>query len=174
MRSVIFTPLEFEIDKLTNSIENTSTGEVFDTVIVRLTVKDLSLIKKPDWIFDWRKEIKDETKEVYKLTTSNNPTIIQGLLSIEDKQDHIFMHLIESSKFNKGKNKVYLGVPANLVAFACKVSFDKGYQGFLAFDAKTSLIRHYQETLHATHFRGVRMFIESNAAQRLISQYFKS
>ena len=125
-------------------------------------------------IFDWSKELKDKTKEVYKLTTVNNPTIIQGLLSIEDKQDHMFMHLIESSKFNKGKYKIYLGVAGNLVAFACKVSVDKGYQGFLAFDAKTALIKHYQETLQATHFRGLRMFIETNAALRLISQYFKS
>ena len=166
--------LDFVIDKLTNSIENISTGEVFDTVILRLTVKEVNQIKKVDWQFDWKKEIKDQTKEVYKLTTVNNPTIIQGLLSIEDKQDHIFMHLIESAKFNKHKNKIYLGVPGNLVAYACKVSFDKGYQGFLAFDAKSALIKHYQETLYATHFRGLRMFIESNAAQRLISQYFKS
>jgi hypothetical protein len=168
------TPLDFEIDKLTNSIENTSTGEVFDTVVVQLTLKDLNHIPKSDWQFDWAKEIKDKTKDVYKLTTVNNPTIIQGLLSLEDKQDHIFMHLIESSKFNKGKDKVYLGVPGNLVAFACKISVDNGYQGFLAFDAKTSLIKHYQETLHATHFRGRRMFIDTNAALRLISQYFKS
>ena len=168
------TPLEFVIDKLTNSIENTSTGEVFDTVVEQLTIKDLNRIPKSDWQFDWAKEIKDKTKEVYKLTTVNNPTIIQGLLSLEDKQDHIFMHLLESSKFNKGKNKIYLGVPGNLVAFACKISVDKGYQGFLAFDAKTALIKHYQETLHATHFRGLRMFIDTNAALRLISQYFKS
>lgn len=168
------TSLDFEIDKLTNSIENTSTGEVFDTVVVHLTLKDLNRIPKSDWQFDWAKEIKDKTKDVYKLTTVNNPTIIQGLLSLEDKQDHIFMHLIESSKFNKGKDKVYLGVPGNLVAFACKISVDKGYQGFLAFDAKTALIKHYQETLHATHFRGRRMFIDTNAALRLISQYFKS
>ena len=167
-------PLDFVIDKLTNSIENTSTGEVFDTEVVRLTIKEVSQIKKVDWQFDWIKELKDKTKEVYKLTTVNNPTIIQGLISIEDKQDHIFMHLIESAKFNKYKDKVYLGVPGNLVAYACKVSVDKGYQGFLAFDAKTSLIKHYQETLYATHFRGLRMFIETNAALRLISQYFKS
>jgi hypothetical protein len=166
-------PLDFEIDKLTNSIENTSTGELFDTVVVRLTSKDWRFIKKEEWQFDWTKELKDKTKEVYKLTTVNNPTIIQGLLSIEDKQDHVFMHLIESSKFNRGKDKVYLGVPGNLVAYACKVSFEKGYQGFLAFDAKTVLIKHYQVTLHATYFRGLRMYIESNAAQRLISQYFK-
>ena len=167
-------PLDFVIDKLTNSIENTSTGEVFDTEVVRLTIKDVNQIKKPEWQFDWVKEIKDKTKEVYKLTTVNNPTIIQGLLSIEDKQDHIFMHLIESSKFNKNKDKVYYGVPGNLVAYACKVSVDKGYQGFLAFDAKTTLIKHYQESLYATHFRGLRMFIETNAALRLISKYFKS
>jgi hypothetical protein len=167
-------PLDFEIDKLTNSIENVSTGEVFDTVVVLLESRDLGLIRKSEWQFDWGKELKDKTKDVYKLTTVNNPTIIQGLLSIEDKEDHVFMHLIESSKFNKGKDKVYFGVPGNLVAYACKVSFDKGYQGFLAFDAKTALIKHYQETLHATHFRGLRMFIETTAAFRLISQYFKS
>jgi hypothetical protein len=101
------TPLNFEIDKLTNSIENTSTAEVFDTVVVRLTLKDLSHIRKSDWQFDWSKETKDKTKEGYKLTTLNNPTIIQGLISLEDKQDHVFMHLIESSRFNKGKGKVY-------------------------------------------------------------------
>jgi len=115
--------LEFEVDKLTNSIENALTGEVFDTEISRLSVKDSRKIKKADWLFNWKKELKDSTKEVYKLTTVNNPTIIQGLVSIEDKQDHIFMHLIESSSFNKGKNKVYLGVPGNLVAYACKVAF---------------------------------------------------
>jgi hypothetical protein len=166
--------LDFIIDKLTNSIENISTGEVFDTEIVKLTSADIKQIKKADWQFDWLKEIKDKTKEVYKLTTINNPTIVQGLLSIEDKQDHIFMHLIESAKFNKGKNKAYFGVPGNLVAYACKVSFDRGFEGFLAFDAKSALIKHYQESLHATHFRGLRMFIETSAALRLVKKYFKN
>jgi hypothetical protein len=162
------------IDKLTNSIENITTKEIFDTDIFKLTELDLKQINPKDWQFNWAKEIKDKTKFVYKLTTVKNPTIIQGLLSIEDKQDHIFMHLIESAKFNKGKNKVYLGVPANLVAFACKVSAEKGYEGFLAFDAKSALIKHYQDSLHATHFRGQRMFIETNAAFKLILQYFKN
>lgn len=84
------------------------------------------------------------------------------------------MHLIESAKFNKGNAKMYLGVPGNLVAFACQVAFEKGYDGFIAFDAKTALIEHYKKTLGATHFRGLRMFIETQASQKLISQYFKS
>ena len=174
MKKKINIGLDFIIDKLTNSIENTLTGEVFDTEIVRLKKVDSKQIKETNWQFDWHKELDDKTKQVYKLTTVNNPNIIQGLLSIEDKQDHMFMHLIESAKFNKGKGKVYFGVPGNLVAFACKVSVDKGYDGFLAFDAKSALIKHYQESLHATHFRGIRMFIETSAALRLISQYFKS
>ena len=168
------TGLDFIIDKLTNSIENTLTNEVFDTEIVRMVNVDTKQIGKAEWQFDWHKELKDKTKEVYKLTTVNNPTIIQGFISIEDKRDHVFIHLIESAKFNKGKNKVYIGVPGNLVAYACKLSVDKGYEGFLAFDAKSILIKHYEQSLQATHFRGLRMFIEPSAALRLISQYFKT
>lgn len=75
-------PLDFIIDKLTNSIENTSTREIFDTAVVRMTLKNLNEIKKSDWRFEWAKEIKDKTKEVYKLTTINIPTVIQGLVSL--------------------------------------------------------------------------------------------
>lgn len=48
--------LEFEIDKLTNSIENVISGEVFDTLIVRLEPKDAKEIKKGDWVFNWGNE----------------------------------------------------------------------------------------------------------------------
>lgn len=166
--------LDFVIDKLTNSIENTLTGEVFDTEITQITDSDFKTIKNKDWQFNWKSEFKDKSKFIFKLTTTNNPTIIQGLLSIEDKDDHIFMHLVESSKFNLGKNKIYLGVPGNLVAYACKVSFDKGYDGYVAFDSKTVLLEHYQKSLGATHFKERRMFIDTIAAGKLVSQYFKS
>jgi hypothetical protein len=166
--------LNFVIDKLTNSIENTLSGEVFDTEIAQVTDKDIKAIKGKDWQFSWRSEFKDNSKQIFKLTTTNNPTIIQGLLSIEDKEDHIFMHLVESAKFNLGKHKLYLGVPGNLVAYACKVSFDRGYEGFVAFDSKTVLIEHYQKSLGATHLGGRRMYIDTKAAGRLISQYFKT
>ncbi|MBX9783861.1 MAG: hypothetical protein K2X48_11285 [Chitinophagaceae bacterium] len=164
--------LNFEIDKLTNSIENVLTGEVFDTQIIKLSLTDIAQIKKKQWQFNWKTELKDSTKEVYKLTSVNNPLVIQGLISIEDKNDHIFMHLIESAAFNKGQAKMYYVVPGNLVAFACKISFEKGYEGFVAFDAKSILIKHYKQTLGATHLRGVRMYIETKAAVKLITKYF--
>lgn len=167
--------LDFEIDKLTSSIENTLTGEIFDTATVKVTLRDKRLIKKSDWLFDWLLELKAAPrKEVFKLTTVNNSGIIQGLICIEDKKDHIFLHLLESAKFNKGKRKLYLGVAGNLVAYACKISFDKGYEGFVAFDSKTALIKHYQQSLGATHFRGQRMFIETRAAAQLAAKYYAS
>ena len=129
--------LDFEIDKLTNSIENSLSGEVFDTEITRIFLKDIKLIKKEDWGFDWHKELKVSTNEIYKLTTINNPTIIQGLICFTDKTDHIFMPLIESAKFNKGRQKLYKGVAGNLVALGCKVSFEKGYDGIVSFIAKS-------------------------------------
>jgi len=165
---------DFEIDKLTNSIENARTEETFDTEITQLRVKDMKLIHKKDWLFDWKIEIKDKSKEVYKLSTINNPSIIQGLISIEEMDDHVFMHLVESASFNRGKDKIYLGVPGNLVAFACKVSKERGYEGFVAFDSKTVLVKHYQETLGAIRLRGQRMYLDDVAAQKLIYQYFKT
>ncbi|MGB3585805.1 MAG: hypothetical protein WBA23_04660, partial [Tunicatimonas sp.] len=156
----------------TNSIQNRLTGEVFDTEVVRLITK--KEIKPTEWVFDWGQELKDQTKEIYRLTTVNNPTIIQGLVSIEDKKDHLFLHLIESANFNKGSNKVYLGIPGNLVAYACKVAFDRGYEGYVAFDSKSALIEHYKKTLGAKQFRGQRMYLDASAATRLVTQYFKT
>ena len=164
--------LYFEIDKLTNSIENTLTSEVFETEIVKITTNEQKLIKKSAWLFDWHLELHNPQREVFRLSTVHNSAIIQGLMCIEDRKDHIFLHLLESAKFNKGRRKLYVGVAGNLVAFACKMSFEKGYEGFIAFDSKTALIKHYEQTLGATHFRGQRMFIETRAAQLLVKTYF--
>jgi hypothetical protein len=165
--------LDFEVDKLTNSIENTITGEVFETEIIEITQKERRLIDNENWLFNWRLEIGNSNRQVFKLTTVQNSDIIQGLVCIEDREDHIFLHLLESAKLNKGKRKLYLGVAGNLVAFACRVSFEKSYDGFVAFDSKTALIKHYQESLGATLFRGQRMFIETRAAKLLVKTYFK-
>ena len=95
------------------------------------------------------------------------------MISIEDKHDHIYMHLIESSFFNKGTKKLYAGVAGNLVAFACKKSLELGYEGVVSFVSKTKLLSHYEKTLGARQFRGNLMFIETVEALNLIKRYFK-
>lgn len=81
---------------------------------------------------------------------------------------------LESASFNIGKNKLYEGVAGNLVAFACKLSFQYGFDGFVAFTAKTKLIEHYQVALGAYHFGAHRMIIETHAAKQLVEKYFNT
>lgn len=167
--------LDFIIDKLTNSIENVISGDSFVTDISLLTTTDLkSIIKKANWLFNWKEEYKQPERDVYKLTIVNNSTIIQGLISLEVKVDHVYMHLVESAPFNKGKTKIYSGVPGNLVAFACKLSFQRGHEGNVAFLSKTQLIEHYEKTLGAFHFGGRIMIIDTQAALKLINKYFQN
>jgi len=84
------------------------------------------------------------------------------------------MHLVESAHFNKGRAKIYSGVPGNLVAFACKLSFQRGHKGTVSFISKTQLIDHYIESLGAIHVGGRLMIIDSNAASKLINRYFSN
>ena len=135
-----------EIDRLTNSIVNTISGDSFPTDVHPLAKTDLKIVaQKNGWLFNWAREFKLTDRQAFKLTIRNNPEIVQGLVSISDYKDHYYLHLIESAPFNFGKSKLYEGVPGNLFAFTCKTSWDKGYQGFVSFTSKTKLIDHYEK-----------------------------
>lgn len=164
-----------EIDRLTNSILNTISGDSFETIVSRLSKDDLKGISlKVGWKFDWKKEFKLTDRKIYKLTIEGNPHILQGLVSLSDYSDHFYLHLIESAPFNLGAHKLYEGVPGNLFAFACKLSLDRGYEGFISFTSKTRLISHYEKTLGASHIGNHKMIIFPDGALKLINKYFKN
>lgn len=49
--------LEFEIDKLNNSIENVITGDNFPTEVSALVKEELkNVTKKKGWLFNWKDE----------------------------------------------------------------------------------------------------------------------
>lgn len=165
--------LNIRIDKLTNSILNTISGDSFPTDVHPISKSDLKIAtKKNGWLFSWSAELKFSDCQVYKLTIRDNPNIIQGLVSISDFKDHFYLHLVESAPFNLGKNKLYEGVPGNLFAFTCKQSWDKGYQGFVSFTSKTKLIEHYSGSLGAIHIGGHKMVIFPQEALKLIKKYY--
>ena len=167
------TGLDFVVDKLTDSIENVVTGDSFPTDITLISNADLKTVtKKNGWAFDWKEELKQPERDIYKLTIVNNQSVVQALISLEVKSDHVYMHLVESAPFNKGKTKIYAGVPGNLVAFACKLSFQRGHEGNISFFSKTQLVQHYIDSLGAMHFGGRVMIIDTNAALKLINKYF--
>ena len=166
--------LDFKVDKLTNSIENVITKDSFKTDIYPVTPKDLkNITKKNGWKFNWREEFRDPDRTVYKLVIVNNVDVIQGLVSLTPTQDNVYMHVIESAPFNIGKNKMYEGVPGNLVAFACRQSFLRGTDGYVSFLSKTNLIEHYTKTLGAVHHGRQLMIINTSSALILIEKYFE-
>ena len=162
--------INVEIDGLTNSIQDRETGEIFETIISKLSLDELKTLE--NWQFNWLKE--SRYFPIFKLTTVVEPTVIQGLMSIETQQGFVFMSLIETAPHNFGAQKQYLGVAGNLVAFACKKSFESGFDGYVSFVSKSQLVEHYKKTLNAEVLYGPRMVIKTPAATALVRQYFKN
>ena len=67
-----------------------------------------------------------------------------------------------------------MGIARHLVAFACKMSFGMGFEGFVAFTAKTKLIEHYQKALGAHLMFGQRMCVATEAAKDLVNLYYQT
>jgi len=155
---------------ISNSIQHRETNRLLGTLVL-LTSKEEIKINAAEWVFDWKKEL--EQYPVYKLVLAETPEIIQGLMSIEIREGYIFVSLIENAPFNRGVDKIYRGVAVNLFAFACKLSAENGFEGYVAFEAKTDLIAYYQKILDAKQIgKSNRMFIDQSQAQKLIQLHF--
>ncbi|HEX8329035.1 MAG TPA: hypothetical protein VF629_15975 [Hymenobacter sp.] len=165
-------PFDVKIDKLTRSIENAKTGESFPTEVRRLTLLQARKLVKKEWQFNWVAEAGDGDREVYQLNTVGNRSVVHGLISLELLPDVVFMHLLESTAFNKGRGKQYLGVAGNLIAYACRRAFELNHDGEVAFISKTNLINHYITALGATRLRHNRLYIGTENAAQLVKRYF--
>ena len=156
------------IDQLTNSIIKLETGEIFETTLIEISKSELSNLK--GWLFDWMKE--SVKCKIFKLTIKDYEEI-QGLISLEIRRGFVFVSLVENAPFNIGSKQIYKGVGGNLFAFACKVSLENNFDGYVSFIAKTELIEHYQNSLGAKLVSNQSMVIDENAAQKLLEKYFK-
>lgn len=121
--------------------------------------------------FDWRIYFHRKV-EVYKMVISNTADI-QGVIALEDADDHVFVHAVESAPRNR-KNKVFYPVGAVLFAFACRISLLKGYDGYVALQAKTQLIPYYTKLLGARRIgTSTKMYIPEVAARQLVEVYLQ-
>jgi hypothetical protein len=166
------TCLEIPIDKITRSIEGRVDGVSYPTIVVLIHTSNSNLLLPAEnWKFDWTSELLNSKRAVYGLVLENDASLIQGLMSVERKADHIHIHLLESGIQNIGKRKEYLGVPGNLIAFACLQAIEYGMDGSVSFYAKTGLIKHYSEMLRAKYIGGQLMIIYPEDALFLIARY---
>jgi len=165
--------IAFYVDAITNSIVHVASEKRVDTEVKLMTGADLKrILRKDGWRFNWKKEGQYPDREFYKLLVHND-NVVQGLLSLQTAEDYIEMHLIETAPHNYGSAKMYAGAPGNLVAFACRKSFEMGFEGFVAFRAKTRLIQHYINSLGAEVIFRDRMCIWGKSAIKIVNSYYK-
>lgn len=155
------------------TVENAQTHEIFEARIDRIMPGQRIMVGRPNFDFSWKAEISNPERQVFKLTTALNSSKISGLLSLTPQQGSICMNLLESARFNRSPNKQYLRVAGNLIAYACRLSYQMGNDGYVYFDAKTSLIDHYRQAYGATQFGRQLMAIEPAAAYRLLDYYHR-
>ena len=67
---------------------------------------------------------------------------------------------------------MYAGVPENVVAFACKRSFQQAREGNVSLISKSQLIAHYMDSLGAMHVGGRMMIIDTIPALKFAYRYF--
>lgn len=166
--------IDEEIDGSANSVIHQPTGQVFSTRIVAFRELDSGQRRELSrWRFDWLAESSRLRTNVMALLVEAVETV-QGLISLEKAEGFVGVNLLESAPHNVGRNKLFRGVAGSLFAFACARSYTFGFDGFVAFEAKTELIEHYKTSLGATQVgKSSRMIIASATATLLIRQYFK-
>ena len=151
-----------------NLIEK-KTGKKVSAEIELINKKDLAALKKnKNFGFDWSLENNSQT---FKLKITESDEII-GLISLVDYPEEFRIHinLIEASKIYRGKNKKILNIPGCLIAFACKLSFKKGYEGFVSLIPKTQLIKYYMQNYGFLQF-GRQLAILEEISESLIQKF---
>ena len=163
--------IEEVIDGLTNSVVEVATGRKYATDIHRMELAEIMTLSQEGWRFDWVRQL--DVGDVYGLRIPKAGQAIHGLMSLSRKEGFIELHLLESHPENVGRSKTFRGVPGNLVAYAARIAFEFGFQGHVAFEAKTELISHYEKSLGARRISGSqRMYLDRTASAKLVAQYF--
>lgn len=148
---------------------NTETGERYNGKIEKVGQEELKQLKgNLDFTFDWSKEDKSE---VYKIRLKNEDEIL-GLISLIDvpAEFRIHINLIESAKKHRGRNKKIKNIPDCLISYVCKLSFERGYDGFVSLVPKTELIDYYRDNFGFIEV-GAHMAIFMEKSKSLILKY---
>lgn len=134
------------------------------------------------WRFNFNKHSRGKDYETYTLTTLKTPEIIEGCLIINTKStSEVYIAFVEIAPHNRGNGKRYDKVAGCLIAFACRQSFIKDKEGYLAFDVleerkedEIKLMEMYSQKYHALRLdNSTTMIILPEGSEILINEYLK-
>ena len=168
--------VKIDIDLLTQCLIRKKDDKIVKTEIKEIIVQDYNL---KDWEFNWIEESKKGNK-ILGLFAENDRRL-QGIIEYYENKERKLLEviLVEIAPFNNYhnpknylKSKEYLGVGGHLFTEVARISFEKGYDAYVSFLAKTNLIEHYKKTLGAKQLSYIEMYIDDEAARRLVKKYY--
>lgn len=172
--------ITFTIDTLTPCLKDTSTGEIYETEVIRLKRKSFlaKFNKQTGWYINWSKF--EDDVEVYALVLKGTVDV-QGLVAIKYDESSKAVHMVWActapwnNKNKKGK-QLYEGVGGHLFAIAAELSFNRGYEGYVYGDAMNlDVFTYYVEKFHAspilTNTNPYRIAINGENTKKLMEVY---
>lgn len=158
------------IDGLTDCLIERKTREKVETFF-EVRNKPVEEREQVDWKFDW--SITSEAGyKIYELHVKGSE-VVQGRISLKIDGGVADVDIVETAPHNYGHAGKYIGVGGHLFAIACKISFDAGCDGVVAFNSKSDLVKYYKDELNAVEVYPRRMVIFEDAAKVLIDKYIK-
>lgn len=131
--------ITFKIDEFAPCLKEISTGEIYDTEVVRIRRKSFlsKFNKKTGWYVNWSKF--PEGTEIYALVLKGTMDI-QGMVAISYDDESKAVYVIwgctspENNIWEYGKKR-FSGVGGHLFAIASDLSVKHGYDGYLVAEA---------------------------------------
>ena len=172
--------ITFTIDTLTPCLQETSTGEIYETEVVRLKRKSFlsKFNKRTGWYVNWSKFADDV--EVYALVLKGTVDV-QGLVAIryDDFARAVYIVWACTAPWNnkvKTEKQKYQGVGGHLFAIAAELSLTCGYDGYVYGDAiNYEVYNHYINEFNASPFTTsvypFRFAIDGEYTQKLMEVY---
>lgn len=160
--------IDIEIGELTPCLKNALSNEIVNTHYEECCQRILQNAFK-EWKFDWSLPQQNGYK-IFQLFVVGEPEI-QGQIAFKINNNSVHVELVETAPHNYGRNGKYIGVGGHLFAIACKYSFENGCEGYVDFMSKTNLMKYYHDELGAKYAAGQNMYLDTNAARKLINKY---
>lgn len=136
------------------------------------TITNISEIRshKEYYVFNFENLIK-QGNTVYKITKENDTDIVQGFVAFRQSNSFLDCANMEINKINKKPLLLHSGIGKAMIALCCKISFELGNDGFITFEAK-SILKDYYTRMGAKQIGGLKMYIDSVGAKKMIDIYF--
>lgn len=148
--------------------------------ITKATKKDIKMISKAKtFVFDWRIYERSDEYEIFKLCIEETKEIL-GLMCLKDwpERGHKYVEVVtlELRSDQIGRRKKYTRMAGCLFAFAARVSFQKGHDGWLMLIAKTKTAPVFEKEYGFFHLGTInslapKMASGSDNSEWLISEY---